>query len=98
MEEAFAAGCPPVGVGATAHAAALAWSMPGFAAFDTGGADDDNAAEAAPVEKPADASPDATGERANKPHETSVAESIETPVPRNKAGEIFVAVSYYIVI
>ena len=86
MEEAFAAGSPPVGVGATAHAAALAWTMPGFAAFDTGGADDDNAAEAAPVEKPADASADATGERANKPHETSVAESIETPVPRIKVG------------
>ena len=46
MEEAFAAGSPPVG--ATAHTAALAWTMPGFAAFDTGGADDDNAAEAAP--------------------------------------------------
>ena len=61
-----------------------------FAAFDTGGADDDNAAEAAPVEKAADASADATGERANKPHETSVAESIETPVPRNKAGAFHV--------
>ena len=38
MEEAFAAGTPPVGIGATAHAAALAWTMPGFAAFDAGGA------------------------------------------------------------
>ena len=34
MEDAFAAGPTPVGLGATAHAAALAWSMPGFAAFD----------------------------------------------------------------
>ena len=88
LEEAFAAGSPPVGVGATAHAAALAWTMPGFAAFDTGGANDDNAAEAAPAEKPADASADATGELANKPHETSVAENIETPVPRNKSGAL----------
>ena len=61
MEEAFAAGTPPVGIGATAHAAALAWTMPGFAAFDTGGADDDAAAEAAPAGKPADA-PDASGD------------------------------------
>ena len=37
MEAAFAAGPPPVGLGATAHAAALAWTMPGFAAFDAGG-------------------------------------------------------------
>ena len=30
MEDAFAAGPTPLGLGATAHAAALAWSMPGF--------------------------------------------------------------------
>ena len=35
MEEAFAAGTPPVDIGATMHAAALAWAIPGFAAFDT---------------------------------------------------------------
>ena len=84
MEEAFAAGTPPVGIGATAHAAALAWTMPGFAAFDTGGADDDAAAEAAPAEKPADApdaSRDAKAGPADKPHDTSLAESIETPAP-----------------
>ena len=84
MEEAFAAGTPPVGIGATAHAAALAWTMPGFAAFDTGGADDDAAAQAPPAEKPADA-PDASGDAkagpADKPHDTPVAESIETPAP-----------------
>ena len=82
MEEAFAAGTPPVGIGATAHAAALAWTMPGFAAFDTGGADDDAAAEAAPAGKPADA-PDASGDAnpapADKPRKTSVVESIESP-------------------
>ena len=36
MEAAFAAGEPPVGVSAAMHAAALAWTPPGFAAFDTG--------------------------------------------------------------
>ena len=61
MEEAFAAGTPPVGIGGTAHAAALAWTMPGFAAFDAGGTDADAAMEAAPAGKPADA-PDASGD------------------------------------
>ena len=37
MEEAFAADTPPVGLGAITHAAALAWTLPGFAAFDAGG-------------------------------------------------------------
>ena len=61
MEEAFAAGTPPVGIGATAHAAALAWTMPGFAAFDAGGAEDDAATEAAPAASPAQ-TPDASGD------------------------------------
>ncbi len=61
MEDAFAAGTPPVGLGATAHAAALAWTMPGFAAFDAGGADADTATQAAPAAKPAQ-SPDASGD------------------------------------
>ena len=55
MEEAFAAGTPPVGIGATMHAAALAWTMPGFAAFDAGGAEDaDTAATEATGDAPAD--------------------------------------------
>ena len=37
MEQAFAAGDPPVGVSAAMHARALAWVPPGFTAFDTGG-------------------------------------------------------------
>jgi len=41
MEAAFATGERPVGIGADAHAAALAWMPPGFAAFDTGGVDED---------------------------------------------------------
>ncbi len=36
METAFAAGDTPVGLSAGMHAAALAWTPPGFAAFDTG--------------------------------------------------------------
>ena len=96
MEEAFAAGTPPVGIGATAHAAALAWTMPGFAAFDTGGTDDDTA-EAAPVEKPADA-PDASGDAdpapADKPRKTSVVESIESPaVAEQRAAALAAAAS-----
>ena len=85
MEEAFAAGTPPVGIGATMHAAALAWTMPGFAAFDSGGADDeDPAATEAAAEAPAntaDASGDAKAAAApaEKPRTTSVVESIESP-------------------
>ena len=60
MEEAFAAGTPPVGIGATAHAAALAWTMPGFAAFDAGGAEVD-ATQDAPADGPAQ-TPDASGD------------------------------------
>ena len=41
MEEAFAAGDPPLGLSADMHAAALAWVPPGFAAFDTGRAADE---------------------------------------------------------
>ena len=84
METAFAAGDTPVGLGATAHAAALAWAPPGFAAFDTGGsAGDDAGAQQAAEEpaEPADASEDATAqsESEEKPRTTSVVESIESP-------------------
>ncbi len=41
MEQAFAAGDPPVGVSAAMHARALAWVPPGFAAFDDGRAGDE---------------------------------------------------------
>ena len=36
METVFAPGDPPVGVSAAMHAEALAWTPPGFTAFDTG--------------------------------------------------------------
>ena len=57
MEQAFAAGDPPLGLSAEMHAAALGWVPPGFAAFDTGRVDDeaDDAVTAAP-EQVADAS------------------------------------------
>ena len=97
MEEAFGAGSPPVGIGATAHAAALSWTMPGFAAFDTGGVDDDTATEAAPADKPAD-TPDASGDAnpapADKPRKTSVVESIESPaVAEQRAAALAAAAS-----
>ena len=57
MEQAFAAGDPPLGLSAEMHAAALAWVPPGFAAFDTGRVDDeaDDTVTAEP-EQAADAS------------------------------------------
>ncbi|MYH30232.1 MAG: ParB/RepB/Spo0J family partition protein [Acidobacteria bacterium] len=67
MEAAFAAGDRPVGTAAGAHAAAVAWTPPGFAAFDAGRADagaepqpDDDAAEAKPGAE-ADGAADAVG-------------------------------------
>ena len=62
MEAAFAAGDPPVGVSATMHAAALAWTPPGFTAFDTGrtvGDAGDTATEAAATPEPAEPAVDA---------------------------------------
>ena len=85
MEEAFAAGTPPVGIGATMHAAALAWTMPGFAAFDTGGAAEEASAPSATVGEPAADTVDASGDAKadagpqEKPRTTSVIESIESP-------------------
>ena len=72
MEQSFAAGTPPVGIGATAHAAALAWTMPGFAAFDTGGADEGDAVQTPRAGKPASA-PDASGDAAAGTGDSSAA-------------------------
>ena len=82
METAFAAGDTPVGLGATAHAAALAWAPPGFAAFDAGGSTGEDAGAQPAAEEPAepaDASEDATAKSEEKPRTTSVVESIESP-------------------
>ena len=79
MEDAFAAGPTPVGLGATMHAAALAWTMPGFTAFDTGGTAEEEPAD--PLADAADASGDAKADAApeEKPRTTSVVESMESP-------------------
>ncbi|MYK13153.1 MAG: hypothetical protein F4050_03635, partial [Rhodospirillaceae bacterium] len=98
METAFAAGDTPVGLTAQMHAAALAWTPPGFAAFDTGrigdGADDgaDDAATDASESEPA-SDPETDAARtvetpADPPRRTSVVESIESPAvaARRAAG------------
>ena len=54
METAFAAGDRPVDLLAEAHAAALAWAPPGFAAFDAGRAGD-HSGEIAAASAPSDA-------------------------------------------
>ncbi len=70
MEAAFAAGDPPVGVSAAMHAAALAWTPPGFTAFDTGGTVSDagdaatEAAGTAPAGEPETGEPAADAEAA----------------------------------
>ena len=85
MGAAFAAGPPPVGLGATAHAAAHAWTMPGFAAFDAGGVEAPDAHPEPVTSDPAEDTPDASGEAKagpapeDRPHTPSVVESIESP-------------------
>ena len=77
METAFAAGDRPVSLSAGMHAAALAWTPPGFAAFDTGrigdGTDD------AEVPEPASDTAGTVDKPADPPRNTSVVESIESP-------------------
>ncbi len=91
MEAAFAAGDRPVGLSAPMHAAALAWTPPGFAAFDTGrigdGADGAPEAETQPaadtagtVDKPAD-----------PPRSTSVVETFESPAAAARRAEALAA-------
>ena len=65
MEAAFAAGAAvPAGVSPSARAAALAWVPPGFRAFDTARAEEDEA----PVAEAAEAVPPANGGDAPGPH------------------------------
>ena len=100
MEEAFAAGDPPLGLHADDHAAALAWVPPGFAAFDTGRVEDEPedaaaaepAAEASgpnpePVAGPA-ADAESAETPADPPRTNSVVESVEAPaVAERRAAE-----------
>ena len=62
MDEAFAAGKAPVGIGAKAHAATHAWIPPGFAAFDTGRspADSSSADGSLGAGNPAETAPNGT--------------------------------------
>ena len=76
MEEAFAAGPPPLGITADAHAAALVWTPPGFAAFDAGRAGVDDAGaepEAHAVAPEAAADPKASAE----PDDAAPVEQVE---------------------
>ena len=87
MEEAFAAGSPPLGITADAHAAALAWTPPGFAPFDVGRA----RVEDAGGETEADAAADP--EASPEPEDPGAAERVEpqsadTPLDDDhRAGE-----------
>ena len=82
MEEAFAAGSPPLGITAETHATALAWTPPGFAAFDAASV---SVADAGAPAEPEDAGPLEQVEPrsahapANFPEPISVAGSIEAP-------------------
>ena len=100
MEEAFAAGDPPLGLHADDHAAALAWLPPGFAAFDTGRVEDEPedaaaaepAAEASGPDPEPVAGPAADAESpetpADPPRTNSVVESVEAPaVAERRAAE-----------
>ena len=82
MEEAFAAGDPPLGLGADAHMAALAWTMPGFAAFDTGSVDEDDA-DAADIP---DAEPSGTVVDRAADAEADAVDSTGTPADATNAG------------
>ena len=100
MEEAFAAGDPPLGLHADDHAAALAWVPPGFAAFDTGRVEDEPEDSAAaepeaeasgpnpePVAGPA-ADAESAETPADPPRTNSVVESVEAPaVAERRAAE-----------
>ena len=76
MEEAFAAGPPPLGMTADAHAAALAWTPPGFKAFDTVGAGvEDGGAEATPAAE--ESEPAADPEALSEPDGAGPVERVE---------------------
>ena len=101
MEQAFAAGDPPLGLSAEMHAVALAWVPPGFAAFDTGRVDGeaDDAVTAAPeqvagaeTERAApNAKGDGNGDTAPEPGPAAAddgvdAEPADAPAPADVAG------------
>ncbi len=87
MEEAFAAGSPPLGVTADAHAAALAWTPPGFAAFDAGraGVENGGAETAAADEEPGSA---AGPEPSPEPQDGAVSAGDGTGPAAGDSGQI----------
>ena len=99
METAFAAGDTPVGLSAAMHAAALAWTPPGFAAFDTGrmvdSAEDAPAdvskSEAEPASEPATDAVETAKTPVGPPRRTSVVESIESPAVAARRAEALTA-------
>ena len=97
MEAAFAAGDTPVGLSAAMHAAALAWTPPGFAAFDTGRMVDGtgdvpaNAPESEPSSDPGADAVETAETPAEPPRRTSVVESIESPAVAARRAEALVA-------
>ena len=94
MEEAFAAGSPPLGITADAHAAALAWTPPGFAAFDAGnaGVEDagaETAADAEASDSAADPGPSLESECATEQVEPESADApADPPQPVSTAESI----------
>ncbi len=81
METAFAPGDTPVGLSAGMHAAALAWTPPGFAAFDTGRIGDEADGAATGETEPA-ANTDGT-----EPSDTSDPTAAQTTEATADAGE-----------
>ena len=90
METAFAAGDTPVGLSAQMHGAALAWTPPGFAAFDTGRigdeAEDAAQAETQPAPDTAKADSSAEPEGGAVPETAPTAETAEATVANEGNG------------
>ena len=90
METAFAAGDTPVGLSAQMHATALAWTPPGFAAFDTGRigdeADDAAQAETQPAPDTAEADSSAEQEADTAPETVPTAETGEATAANEGNG------------
>ncbi len=90
MEAAFAPGATPVGLSAPMHAAALAWTPPGFAAFDTGrigdGADGAEAPEPAAGSGTVEAAPDGNGRATEAAPDTEPPEGEDSETGNGHAG------------
>ena len=97
MEQAFAAGDPPLGLSADMQATALAWVPPGFAAFDTGRVNDeaDDTATAEPGQTvdasgPEPAAPETGPSRADDGNDAGddgqIAGTVDTAIPEDAPG------------